>query len=254
MYTNSHATHAEHPSQAPGATGPRRPALAFDFDGVPERERTLFKSFVRLIDHRTRHAWALTHDGHVDLRVVSAATPAAGDAAAVLILGEHGAADGGLAHRGVLWRQLRLPIHAGELEEVLDALGGAVLRHRQAHGDAARAMDADAHVRLLRWPAPSLMTSRDHVRLAALLTGRPASAREISARTGLPSDVCVAFLLTLEQAGLLDHSSDPQPQSPAGQTAQAERPAARARAAAAPTSGLLARIRQRLGLGLMAQA
>ena len=47
----------------------RRPLLSFSIEGLPARDELLFKSLVRLLDHRTQQHWAWQVE-HADLRVV----------------------------------------------------------------------------------------------------------------------------------------------------------------------------------------
>ncbi|MFS2055626.1 hypothetical protein ACEN8K_43375, partial [Variovorax sp. CT11-76] len=58
------------------STRDRRPLLSFSIEGLPARDELLFKSLVRLLDHRTHQHWAWQVEG-ADLRVV-------GDRAAAL--------------------------------------------------------------------------------------------------------------------------------------------------------------------------
>lgn len=221
-----------------------RPALSYTLEGLAEREATLFKSFVRLIDHRTQHHWSWR------------------EASADLLVRPDGGADALPAGRPVLRvgrdpcqapDYLCLPFRAADLEDRLNALGARLMAARgvalpREHAAAAtsaphtqpqsQAIDA-AVVQLLRWPPPHLLTTTRQVRLATLMTGRPTSLAQLSQRSGQPAEVCEAFLRRLDQAGLLRAVAAAT--TPARSTGTASR-------SEAPAPGLLARIRNRLGL------
>lgn len=209
---------------AHGAPGTQdRPTVAFRLHGLGDRESTLFKSFLRLLDHRTAQRW-VQREEHADVWVVPAGQPLKPlDGALVLSLGEP--ARGGRFH-------VAMPIHADELEQRLGQLGSAVLslRHRAAPA-------APGRFRLLRWPPAPLLAHPQRLRLATLMTGRSWTQQALAERAGVPESFCQLFLYDLRHAELLAEEM-------AGPAAAAH--AARHAPAVAP--GLLGRIRLRLGL------
>ncbi len=207
-----------------------RDQLTFSLEGVAEREQTLFKSFVRLLDHRTHQRWAWCAQG-ADLRVVGAAAMVSQHpgSAAVLILGAGTPADG---HR------LSLPIHADALERELNLIGALIAVRPAAQGQHDAGVLLEDRVHLARWPTPELLTSRDRIRLATLMTGRPISLQQVENLSGVDHAACLAFVKALADAGILEH-----------EPASESRPAPLVATPVAVQSGLLSRIRSRLGLG-----
>ncbi len=207
-----------------------REELTFSMEGVAEREQTLFKSFVRLLDHRTHQRWSWRAEG-ADLRVLGAAASTAQQAgnAAVLILGAGSSTDG---HR------LSLPIHADALERELNLIGSLLAARPSAPGLQDAAVLLEDRVHLARWPTTELLGSRDRIRLATLMTGRPMSLQQVEALSGVDHAACLAFVKALADAGILEH-----------EPATESRPAPLVATTVPVQSGLLSRIRSRLGLG-----
>ncbi|HSV46505.1 MAG TPA: hypothetical protein VLJ58_12040 [Ramlibacter sp.] len=220
-----------------------RQTMVFSLEGLAERDEVLFKSFVRLLDHRTRHRWVQrTEQPQADLRIVAQghALPASDAAGApVLVLGAQ--------HRGGHF--LSLPIHADALETQLNLLGELIGLARGRRGPVsapaplaalppATAPAGPQAVRLLRWPAAELLRSPDRIRLATLMTGRPLGIEELQLRTGISAARCAAFVQELRAAGLLStHAVESEPpRRAAPRVADVQQP------------GLFERIRRRLGL------
>lgn len=215
--------------------GAARATFHFAFDGVPDKEQTLFKSFVRLLQHRTHQTWLPAQGGTVHLMVVMdhhalASHPSTG----ILVLGTQAARR---AH------YVCLPIHADELETELNVMGGALLARREGASSAPQPLVPGERVRLLRWPSPTLLASRDHIRLATLMTGRPMTLQEVQQRSGVDGSVCSDFMHALDHAGVLEHEAPTMP-------APLDMP----RRAVVPPPGLIDRIRARLGLGAPGRA
>lgn len=247
---------------APGMTTAAHPVakgqralLSFSVEGLPPREELLFKSLVRLLDHRTHQHWAWRAD-QADLRVVGQNAPTDHDAplhaVPVLAVGQADAPRGG--------HFLALPLHAEALERTLNHLGALVVHARElglATADAALADDDE--FRLLRWPPVALLETPQRIRLATLMTGRPTSLGVLRQRSGLAAQDCLAFIADLRRSGLLEnvreavqapHAAGVAPHAhDAAQPAAAVPAAPPAHASVHPVQpGLLARIRSRLGL------
>lgn len=255
------------------ATSPRtrRPLLSYSVDGLPARDELLFKSLVRLLDHRTHQQWTWQVE-QADLRVVGDRFPVAAPddapdrAVPRLTLGETPPPHGPF---------LRLPLHADALEVMLNRLGAMVVHARELGLPLPAGRDRNergggAHgeeYRLLRWPSAALLDTPMRMKLAALLAGRPASLHALQQRSNAGAQECADFIAALEHAGFVagtghggvgtgfaasqapeslwpDSQSLPVPEVSPG--ADASRALATTRAAVAP--GLLARIRNRLGL------
>ncbi|MGJ7530482.1 hypothetical protein [Variovorax sp. GB1P17] len=224
------------------ATKGQRALLSFSVEGLPPREELLFRSLVRLLDHRTHQHWAWKA-GSADLRVVGEPLAAEEDPAKAVPVLAVGLVD---PQRGGHF--LALPLHADVLEHTLNSLGAMVV-HARGLGLASSAghIGQDDEFRLLRWPHAALLEAPLRIRLATLMTGRPTTLLLLQQRSGFAQQDCLDFLLDLRRADLLESTrqapaSAPTPEAPPVES----RPAALARDPVQP--GLLARIRSRLGL------
>lgn len=243
-----------------------RATLYFSVQNISAREELLLKSVLRLLDHRCEQAWAYqpgTGGPGADLVIAGEGTPpklnlsGRGMPQHLLVLG--------ISAQASRPAFLRMPLRADELEAELNRLGGLICQ--QLAAGASKAPGADrpaapnapaptsleskqldgaaqqAPIKLLRWPSANLITTRDRMRLATLMTGQPITLVALAARSGVAIEVCREFASDLGKAGFLgtgDHTA-PAPQST---SAELSKPAAVA------TTGLLSRIRTRLGLHL----
>lgn len=219
-----------------------RVTLKYSVEGLSAHDALLLKSLVRLLSHRTHQQWSyqLTQ---AHLQVLGDAQP---DGPST------GSAPGGdipvllLSHtRQTLGNCLHLPLHVNELEQALNRLGEHILKTGALHLTATEPSGLDSHeYQLRRWPPAALLTTPMRMKLATLLTGRPLSVAALQQRSLQPLHDCAEFFLELRRAGLLQQvaagHSRPAPDSrPAGPDLAAP---------TKPPSGLLARIRSRLGL------
>lgn len=206
-----------------------RPTLHFTLRGLSEREGTLFKSFVRIIDHRTHHHW-VWRDASADLLVLHdelRQTPADPSMATLHIGQQPRRPDPGCAH-------LAIPFRAEELEDCLNMLGGLLMqrRDRGIAGEHPSITAAPWLIRLRRWPPQHLLAGPQQVRLAALITGQPMTFTRLCEHSGLARETCASFVRRLSEAGLLHQPQSAPPAAPQ----------------AVPEPGILARIRSRLAL------
>ena len=227
--------------------------LRYSIKGLEPRDEILLKSLIRLLSHRTEHQWlGATEQAHLEI-TGSSANPACG-------LHEDNAQQPTrliMAHDAPPEAQhfLRLPLHVNELELKLNQLGRlivktpAFLRNATPPTRQATAATLVITYRLHRWPHAFLLTSSDRLKLATLLTVRALSLAALQERSGQTQQACEVFVNDLQNAGFLQ---PPTVLSPARQTLT--------QAAVAPVQqrvtvpmGLLARIRQRLGLQLADQ-
>lgn len=216
------------------STAEARPNLTLCMEGVAPHDELLFKSMVRLLSYRTLHNWTFG-TGSVDLR----------------ILGEESlsAADGGKAPP-VLWVGhfpdgrspfLQLPLHANELERLLNTLGSQILKRQESPSQAAPAALAhDEMFTLQRWPPSSLLGTPAHIKLATLMTSHPVSIDTLARKSGATLEACSQFCQALDHAGmLLRTGAEARPQRNTPETLAIK---------VKPDLSLLARIRHRLGL------
>lgn len=244
----------------------QRVSLGFSVEGLGARDEVLLKSLVRLLDHRTLHQWHHQPPGEgVALRVQGegVALSAGSGGGALLAVGREPPA--------AQVPFLRLPLHADALELMLNQLGAQALQHpgpgKTPHPHhlqppvpgtppAAAGWPAGETFRIVRWPPAHLLNSPQRLKLATLMVGQAMSLDVLQQRAGVALAECEAFVRDLLAAGLL--------QGPAGDGAAAvplaaAMPSVQAQAAnpihpaqpptpARAPSGLLARIRSRLGL------
>lgn len=209
-----------------------RPILYFTLRGLSEREAALFKSFVRIIEHRTHHQW-VWRDGPADLLVLhdeSRQAPAKPPMATLEVGMLPRRASPGCVH-------LTLPFRTDEVEDGLNLLGGLLVRRKALalSGKAPAAITAaPLLIRLRRWPPQQLLAGPHQIRLAALMTGQPITFASLCKHSGLARETCASFVRRLGEAGLL------QPLHAV--------PKAAATPQDVPDSGVLARIRRRLEL------
>ena len=222
--------------------------LRYSIKGLELRDEILLKSLIRLLSHRTEHQWVCATE-QADLEVTgSLPDPASGP--------HHDDAQPPtrliMAHDAPAEAQhfLRLPLHVNELELKLNQLGRLIAKAPALLWNATPATTQATTTaatpaltyRLQRWPQAFLLTSSERLKLATLLTVRPLSLAALQERSGQTQQACESFVNDLQNAGVLQPSAAISPSSPTLKQAVPQR-------AAAPM-GLLARIRQRLGLQL----
>jgi hypothetical protein len=202
--------------------------IQFCVRGLEPKDERLFKSFVRLVAHRTAQAW---HSCEGTAEVCVSSSPGLQGGARYLIQVVQSEPESE-------W-QIQVPFRASDLETRLNRLGAAILGSRSA---PASRPAIPASMRLLRWPPADLVSSAQRMRLATVMTGKVMSLDEVQHRTGAPLEVCTLFIQELVARGCVVPAS---PAVPATGTATPHRPS---------QAGLLARIRSRLGLVTGARA
>ncbi|MES2283830.1 MAG: hypothetical protein V4542_20645 [Pseudomonadota bacterium] len=214
--------------------------MTFSLSGLTAHDETLFKSFVRLLAHRTLQQWTFTPE-KADVHVVTQ------EALKSLLPGQK-ALVVGHAHNGEK-NFVGMPFHADALEHVLNDLGSSVASEKQAGTPGFAADMPPARFRLLRWPPSGMLSSTDRMRLATMMTGKWTSLVALHERSGVPLAVCSQFMADLQHAGLLlDFTQTPQATPTQGQQDTA---GARSVTVTAPRNvepGLISRIRSRLGI------
>ena len=256
--------------------GPQDPAgselranFGFSIEGLAPRDELLFKSLVRLLNHRTLHGWFYTPErgtAPVDLRVVS-------DHPASSINPSPAPYFQGVLTLSAVERfqpgVLMLPVRADLLEQQLNRLGQLIeTTRRKCLADAATAnaeaapgtpfrssaamtAPGERPFFLSRWPSTGLLDSPARLRMATLLVGKSMTLAELARKTGQPLPLCSAFLDDLRRANLLTDGIALHGIRPAAAKANPHTDAVLATNApgSPPVSrGLLSRIRSRLGL------
>jgi len=226
----------------------QRALLSYSVEGLPHREEVLLKSLIRLLDHRTHQNWSWKAE-QADLRVVGeqvdAGDPAGQPAVPTLTVAQVD------PRRGPF---LALPLHTNALEVALNQLGAMVVHARGLGlGATETAIGEHEEFRMLRWPPAAVLEAPIRLRLATLMSNRPASVLSLQQRSPATRQECADFMADLQRAGLLErlHAAPANAGAPAAaaspdSVSPDRRPAAPARGAVQP--GLLARIRNRLGL------
>ena len=211
--------------------------------GLPDREVLVFKSMVRLLGHQTHCQWVyLPHS--TELRVVADGLPAASTQSPgvqqVLTLGT------GNVQRP---SYLRLPLHANELEAELNRLGALIAPAMKTSIISPAELMMATPMRMLRWPPATLLQTKTHMRLATLMASKPLTRQELQQRSGENMAVCEAFFAALEHLDLLVPAIKTVPPTLAIMAPAASTPLPTPKKNPIQT-GLLRRIRMRLGLGI----
>ncbi len=229
-----------------------RTVLGFSVHGLSPRDETLFKSYLRFLDHRTDQHWQHQQD-HADMRVVAdGASASAEDTAAAPCQLTIGSMNGSSACERSHF--ICLPFKPDQLEAELNALGALALSMRTRHAPSAAnaavtaaGMHAEGELlRLARWPNPQTLRTPDRLRLATLMTGRPFTEAAIMARAGSSAAACNELLAELRAAGLLVPATGASPIPKIAYTNTSGTATGNVKPAVQP--GLLARIRTRLGM------
>ena len=215
---------------ADSSTTRPRANLTLRLEGIAPHDELLFKSLVRLLSYRTQHNWAFG-TGSVDLQIIgeeSLEAAASSKAAAnVLWVGHLPAGRSPF---------LQLPLHANELELLLNTLGAQILKRQQSLARSSPSEFApDEMLTLTRWPPSSLLGSAARIKLATLMTAHTLSLEMLAQRSGASLEECRRFSQELDRAGILQRSA--QPSAPQTLALKAK-----------PDLSLLARIRRRLGI------
>jgi hypothetical protein len=225
----------------------RTPSFTYTLRQVCPRDEIVFKSVVRVLQGKTRHAWQHTDGANADLLVLgtqaagSQAGPAELAAQVVIRVSASAAADS---------PELHLPVRVADLISHLDHAGDKIAgRAAQCAGartvQAAEPAHEPVHERmsLSRWPDPALLQGDiRYLKLAAALTGQPVNIVELAARTGFPLVLCQSFVDAMKGVGLLRVRD-----GAASANAQAAASAPRLHIPPPPAHpGLIARIRSRL--------
>lgn len=239
--------------------------FGFSIEGLVPRDELLFKSLVRLLNHRTQHGWFYTPEQGaelIDLRVVS-------DTLASSINPLPSPYFQGVLKLSAVERSapgvLMLPVRADLLELQLNRLGQLIETTRRqlfavtaatapatlAQPVRATAAATDRTVLLSCWPPSNLVKSPARLRMATILVGRPTTLAELARKTGQPLPLCIEFLDDLRRANLLTNVSVSKdihlPAANANQQIKVV-PAANGPGSVPVSRGLLSRIRSRLGL------
>ena len=235
----------------PGASAPLRLLLA----ELPDADVRRVEVFLGVRSDRLRHDWRVVAEGPVDVylhdaddlptipgriegppllvRVADAARAPEGDAA---LLARPLQYDAFVDMLAAAERRLRPGAAPGVPSSVPVAAPAAPV--------SPEALDTQ-RLRLRRWPAAAMLQSVRHgVRIASFISSRALTLAELAELSGVDRAQCRAFLATLQEAGLL--RVEEAPAARAAPAPAASSPAATP--AAKPDRGLLASLRQKLGL------
>lgn len=215
----------------------QRVNLKLGIEGVAPHAELLLKSLVRLLNYRTEHNWSFG-TGTVDLRVIGEGAPEFSRNQALSNVLWVGDADN--AH----YPLLRFPIHAQELEHLLNMLGASIVQGRQTAQSPTQPIAPNEIFKLRRWPPTSILGSRTQIRLATLMASQPISLQTLVLKSGASQHDCQVFCQDLDRAGMLQRHGMPAASHPDGGATPDQAGAAAGRA----DLSLLSRLRRRLGL------
>lgn len=140
------------PTRTSTTAGPQAQRISFAVRGLSSKDERLFKSFVRLIAHRTAHSWEPV-EGVAEVCVSPTAVVQEGARHLLLVVSNGEVAAG---------HHVNMPFHADELERCLDRLGVDVVAARR---DASPRAPLPRRFRLIRWPQSVLLKAPQRMRL-----------------------------------------------------------------------------------------
>lgn len=202
------------------ATAPRPAERRYRVTGLAERDVLVIKSMIKLLAGKTRDHW----------------TASDGDPVHALIA-PVGYAEALPAQTAIV--RVTLPLRADDLWSQLDRASAQIELDMELLRPANRVAEGGGggggrRLQLMRWPPDSLLGSDlRYLRLATMLGARPFAVEELAAKSGIPLATCHAFAAMLHGNGVAEWLIDPDhPDASAPSTG----------------SGLIGRIRSRLGL------
>lgn len=216
-------------------------------EGLSAAEVSLLRTILKLSTQLVID-WTLSEQGHCDVLLTALPVPPervhAGPAARIMVpIVRRGESTGGEC----LERPFRAEDFVALLGRLAPALKIDTLPAHRLETSPAAAAPTNRRGRLKRWPPSYLIgSSRERIQLATLLSRRSRSACELSAVAGYPESACGAFMLELEEHGLL--SWELPGQSAPLQPAAAPLPIPAAAGQIDGVPGFLGSIRRRLGL------
>jgi hypothetical protein len=218
----------------------QRPRLLFCVRGLALRDELVIKSLVRLLGHRTHHHWIYSPD-NTDLDMVgNAADDVVRDTELVSTAEQVQVVRVGRTkeHQGPF---LSLPVNSNEFELLLNDLGRRISESKSSVPAAPDQAQLQTEFRLLRWPLTVFLAGPGRMKMATVIMGRSLSATALAQRAGVSLEECTSYLSELQTAGYLTVTVTGNSDAQAGAVTA---PPAKEKVA----SGLLARIRSRLGL------
>ena len=233
----------------------QRPIFSYSTHLLSARDDMLIKNLVRLISHRSQHTWAYT-TSNPSLNIIGDAIVSKAEAqllpqtANAKLMVVHS------PHRSEPF--LLLPLHAQELIDALDKIGAKL----SAANTISNASQTDAAVfipristrgvhqyRLTSWPPRDLIKTPARIKLATIMLGGYYSVEKLQMRSDSSADDCSRFVQEMQAAGLVTQL---EPEVPVTVSLVSTIHAFAAASIPKPKiqlqSGLLARIRLRLGL------
>jgi hypothetical protein len=235
----------------------QRAQFNFAVEGLSAREELLLKSMIRLLDHRTKHAWSYDTDS-ADLWIVDQVTNVPGQAKQrrlqpkIVILNTLQSAESVSSPSS---GAVALRLNAKILEETLNQAGDSLIGLVQIEHDVSKVAVASPSLsvsnlesyRLSRWPTSHMLVNPTHIRIAALLVGTPLTITQIADKSGKDLAMCQVFIDQLKQAGLLMVS---QPTAQENLLREHLELASASNVAPVKPLSIFARIRNRLALSI----
>lgn len=245
-----------------------RKSFTLSIFGLSMRDETLFKSLLRLLQNTTRHKWVYAPEGQ-DLYVLG---PNYADEIAQSSLGSGTESSNSAALMWVGHESRKpgfhtaLPLHYKEIEASLNEIGDWIeakaiktaVAAPRAHTEHVM-VEPDESVQLTRWPPVVFLTTPQRAKTAALLLKAPMKISSLARRVGMPLEECQVFVTSLPHlVRSLPSESIFGTSNAVGLPTQklTENDYAKpnagilagARRSLTGTAGLLARIREKLGL------
>ncbi|MGJ7613174.1 MULTISPECIES: hypothetical protein [unclassified Variovorax] len=225
-------------------------SLVLGVMGIPKVEVELLRIIVRLSSN-LRTPWTVGESGACDLLLVDSAgstdarhAPTAPSVVVPVV--QRGEAD---AAAPAARRTLARPIFAEELVDLLNEMTPRIHGTQAAAAASVRSARNLDRASLVRWPSQATLQKNPvYLRLAAALSRSAQSAESLSALGRIDVDECSTFLGLLQQEGVLAWSAEARDGGNSGNSGDIARARALPDEAARHRTGLLSRIRRRLGL------
>ena len=230
-----------------------RVQFSFAVEGLSDREELLLKSIIRLLDHRTKHAWVydpfkadlwiVENDMHVPSEAKYRNPLYLMRTIAVLRSSENVLVE----VNGYKTEKAVMRLNAKKIEDVLNEVGSwfDVKLDVASHADLSTAFHVDSY-KLVRWPTSLIRGDTSRSKIAALMLGKPLTIADIVNKSSCDMAFCEEFLDELRSANLIETAVVTSPR----QTNIKEVNAAIVSPTNKPIS-IFARIRNRLSLPIL---
>ncbi|MDB5802996.1 MAG: hypothetical protein JWN73_318 [Betaproteobacteria bacterium] len=219
-------------------------------EGLRKAEELSISVFLRFVGQSDKASWSLTRAADAELVLQALGAPSALPATAHLAWVADADAPVSGGSKNVLRRPLQVDAFSALLRGIESGLDVPAARQPIIPAAApASVAESQASYRLLRWPGDELLQNqRQRKILASFLVSRHLSVAQLSALSGVGRDTCLEFIAALSSRDLLETRSAVMPGEAARRVDPGFAPAPATISTSPSASGLIGRLRKRLGL------